>query len=143
MTKSNKMLALIIGTVFVGGCATTEPAKEPAPEPVAEAKPAPEPTPAPEPAAPADDAYNVVRGDHLWGISSKSAIYGNPYQWPLIYKANRDKIQDADVIHPGQVFTISRGASQADIDASVQHAKTRGAWSLGVVEESDKAYLAR
>lgn len=141
MKKANKLLALILGTIFVAGCATTEPAKEPAPEPVAEAKPAPEPAPAP--AAPADDTYNVVRGDHLWGISSKSTIYGNPYQWPLIYKANRDKIKDADLIHPGQVFTISRGASQADIDAAVQHAKTRGAWSLGVVEESDKAYLAR
>lgn len=91
----------------------------------------------------AADSYEVVRGDSLWRISGKSEIYGNPYQWPLIYKANRDKIKDADLIYPGQVFAIDRAASNADIDAAVKHAKTRGAWSLGVVEESDKAYLAK
>lgn len=89
------------------------------------------------------DSYTVVRGDSLWGISGKSEIYGNPYQWPLIYKANRDKIKDADLIYPGQEFSIERNASAADIDAAINHARTRGAWSLGVVEDSDMAYLAR
>jgi len=90
-----------------------------------------------------EDAYEVVRGDNLWNISGKDSIYANPYQWPLIYKANRDKIKDADLIYPGQVFDIDRAASGADVDAAVQHAKTRGAWSVGTVEESDKAYLAQ
>jgi len=89
------------------------------------------------------DSYTVVRGDSLWGISGKSEIYGNPYQWPLIYKANRDKIKDADLIYPGQEFNIERNASSADIDAAINHARNRGAWSLGVVEDSDMAYLAR
>jgi nucleoid-associated protein YgaU len=92
-------------------------------------------------AGPAD--YTVVRGDSLWRISGKSEIYGNPYQWPLIYKANRSQIKDADLIYPGQTLTIDRNASEADIEAAVRHAKTRGAWSLGVVEDSDRAYLAR
>ncbi|HEY0635161.1 MAG TPA: LysM peptidoglycan-binding domain-containing protein [Gammaproteobacteria bacterium] len=87
--------------------------------------------------------YTVVRGDSLWHISGKSEVYGNPYQWPLIYKANRSKIKDADLIYPGQQLTIDRNASDADIKAAVNHAKTRGAWSLGVVEESDRAYLSR
>jgi len=85
--------------------------------------------------------YTVVPGDNLWNISGKSEIYGNPYQWPLIYKANRDKIKDADLIYPGQEFDINQSASAAEIDAAVTHAKTRGAWSLGVAEESDMAYL--
>ena len=85
----------------------------------------------------------MVHGDNLWNISGKQDIYGNPYEWPLIYKANRDKIKDADLIYPGQEFTIEHNASQADVDAAVQHAKTRGAWSLGKVEASDKAYLAK
>jgi len=88
------------------------------------------------------DQYEVVDGDNLWNISAKDEIYANPYQWPMIYKANRDKIKDADLIYAGQVFDIERGASAADIDAAVQHAKTRGAWSVGVVEETDEAYLA-
>lgn len=86
--------------------------------------------------------YTVVRGDSLWRISGKSEIYGNPYEWPLIYKANRSKIKDADLIYPGQRLTIERNASEADIKAAVRHAKTRGAWSLGVVEDSDRAYLS-
>jgi hypothetical protein len=90
---------------------------------------------------PSSDTYLVVRGDSLWTISGKPDIYNNPYQWPLIYKANRDKINDADLIYPGQELEITRGNSQDEIDAAVNHAKTRGAWSLGEVEESDKAYL--
>ncbi|MEJ2344329.1 MAG: LysM peptidoglycan-binding domain-containing protein [Gammaproteobacteria bacterium] len=90
----------------------------------------------------ATTSYTVMRGDSLWRIAGKSEIYNNPYEWPLIYKANSDKIHDADLIYPGQNFTIDTNPSAADVDAAVRHAKTRGAWSLGVVEESDKAYLA-
>lgn len=85
--------------------------------------------------------YTVVRGDSLWAISGKRDIYNNPYQWPLIYKANSDKIDDADLIYPGQEFSIDRNPSAAEVDAAVNHAKTRGAWSLGNVEESDREYL--
>ena len=88
-------------------------------------------------------SYSVMAGDTLWGISARSEIYGNPYQWPLIYKANRSQIQDADLIFPGQNLMIERNVSAADVDAAVNHARTRGAWSLGVVEASDEAYLAR
>ncbi|KPK10694.1 MAG: hypothetical protein AMJ68_08435 [Acidithiobacillales bacterium SG8_45] len=79
----------------------------------------------------------------MWGIASKSQIYGNPYQWPLLYKANADSISDADLIEPGQVLNVARGSSADEVDAAVRHAKTRGAWSIGVTEESDKAYLAQ
>jgi nucleoid-associated protein YgaU len=87
--------------------------------------------------------YSVVKGDNLWNISAKPDIYNNPYQWPLIYKANTGKIKDADLIYPGQVFDINTNPTSAEADAAVRHAKTRGAWSLGAVEASDKAYLAQ
>ncbi len=137
MTK-NKWLILALALALTAGCATTEEQQPADDQPADQAQPA-----APEPAANNDDSYTVARGDHLWGISSQSRIYGNPYQWPLIYKANADQIEDADLINPGQVLTISRSASAADIDAAVRHAKTRGAWSLGRTEASDKAYLAQ
>ena len=88
-------------------------------------------------------SYSVVRGDNLWSISGKDEVYADPYQWPLIYKTNRDKIKDADLIYPGQVFDIDQNASAAEIDAAVNHAKTRGAWSLGDTEQSDLNYLAQ
>ncbi len=99
-----------------------------------------EATPAPMTSA---GQYSVVKGDNLWNISAKPNIYNNPFQWPLIYKANSGKIKDADLIYPGQVFAINTNPSTADVDAAVRHAKTRGAWSLGKVEDSDKAYLAQ
>ncbi len=87
--------------------------------------------------------YQVMSGDSLWGIAGKGDVYGDPYQWPLIFKANSDQIEDADLIYPGQQFEIDRNPSAADVNAAIQHARTRGAWSIGVVEESDKAFLAR
>ena len=52
--------------------------------------------------------YTVVRGDHLWGIAKKSEHYGNGFAWPMIYKANRDKIKNPDLIYPQQVFSIPK-----------------------------------
>jgi len=91
----------------------------------------------------AASSYEVVSGDNLWAISGKDSIYGNPYQWPLIYKANSDQIKDADLIYPGQSLAIDTNPSDSDTAAAIQHAKTRGSWSIGVVEDSDKAYLGQ
>ena len=85
--------------------------------------------------------YQVVGGDSLWSISGQQQVYNNPYQWPLIYKANRDKIKDADLIYPGQTFSVDRNPASADVEAAIAHARNRGAWSIGVVEQSDRRYL--
>jgi nucleoid-associated protein YgaU len=87
--------------------------------------------------------YTVVRGDSLWKISGRENIYGNPYQWPLIYKKNSAQIKDADLIYPQQVLSIDKSPSAGDVSAAVRHARNRGAWSVGPVEASDRAYLGR
>ncbi len=56
--------------------------------------------------APKEINYTVVKGDHLWGIAKKPEHYGNPFAWPVIYKANRDQIKNPDLIYPKQVFKI-------------------------------------
>ena len=84
--------------------------------------------------------YLVVSGDNLWNIAGQDSVYGNPYQWPLIYKANSDQIEDADLIYPGQYFNIPK-AMGAESDAAIEHAKTRGAWTVGETEASDIQYL--
>ncbi|GAG08213.1 unnamed protein product, partial [marine sediment metagenome] len=35
-------------------------------------------------------------------------IYGNPLEWPKIYKANRGIIRNPDLIYSGQVLRIPR-----------------------------------
>ena len=139
--KTIKTIGLTLLVVsFAVGCASA-PEEKPAepeqkqPEPV-EAKPV-------EPVADTTSSYQVVRGDNLWDISGKSSVYGNPYQWPLIYKANSGQVKDADLIFPGQNLTNENNPSSSDVSAAVQHAKTRGSWSIGVTEASDKAYLGQ
>ena len=150
-------IAVLLAALFIAvasGCATApeaqpEPsapaaAPEAMPEPMAETEQMAEPEPMAEPMVQESGdgtlSYTVVRGDTLWDIASYRVIYGNPYQWPLIFKANSDQIDDADLIEPEQVLMIPN-ASASEIEAAIQHAKTRGAWSLGVIEESDLAFL--
>ncbi|HET7903192.1 MAG TPA: LysM peptidoglycan-binding domain-containing protein, partial [Candidatus Eisenbacteria bacterium] len=61
-------------------------------------------------AAPADaTAVVTVRaGDSLWRISGRAELFGDPRQWPRLYEANRDRIRDADLIHPGQELRVPR-----------------------------------
>ena len=62
--------------------------------------------PAPATAAPAASkrTYTVVSGDSLSKIAKRE--YGDAQKWTVIYEANRDKISNPDLIHPGQVLTI-------------------------------------
>ncbi|MCB1480633.1 MAG: LysM peptidoglycan-binding domain-containing protein [Rhodobiaceae bacterium] len=46
----------------------------------------------------------IERGDALWRIARK--IYGRGVQYTLIFEANRNQINDPNLIFPGQVFTI-------------------------------------
>ena len=86
--------------------------------------------------------YLVVSGDNLWNIAAQDGIYGNPFQWPLIYKANSGQIKDADLIFAGQYFYIPK-AKGSDRANAIAHAKNRGAWSIGETEASDLDYLSQ
>ena len=48
--------------------------------------------------------YVVVKGDCLWNIAKR--LYGDPWKWKQIYEANKHKINNPDLIYPGQVFEI-------------------------------------
>lgn len=48
--------------------------------------------------------YTVASGDSLSKIAQRE--YGDASKWRTIYEANRDKIKNPDLIHPGQVLTI-------------------------------------
>lgn len=48
--------------------------------------------------------YTVQKNDSLWKIAKKA--YGDPYKWPVIYRANEDKIGNPNLIYPGQELHI-------------------------------------
>ena len=57
------------------------------------------------PIAPPEQRTHVVeRGESLSKIAKR--YYGDAKQWRIIFDANRDKIANPDLIHPGQEFVI-------------------------------------
>jgi nucleoid-associated protein YgaU len=72
------------------------------------------PPPQPAPAKKALPEYYTVRlipnrRDCFWRIAAYPFVYGNPLKWPILYQANKDKLQDPNnpnLIQPGMVFTI-------------------------------------
>jgi nucleoid-associated protein YgaU len=107
-----------------------------APAPAAE----PAPVPAPQPVL---THYTVARGDTLRAIAAKPEVYGNPDMWPLLLKANQDKIQQADRIPVGLELRIDRNATPEAVAAAIAHSKKRGAPILGPVQAFDQKYLGR
>ncbi|HEU5208394.1 MAG TPA: LysM peptidoglycan-binding domain-containing protein [Longimicrobiales bacterium] len=59
-------------------------------------------------AAPAGAArsYTVKSGDTLSAIAKRE--YGDAGQWKRIFEANRDTIDNPDLIHPGQELKLPR-----------------------------------
>lgn len=68
--------------------------------------------------------HKVVKGECLWWIAEYKQIYNDPFMWPLIYKANKNKIQDPDLIYPEQVFDIPRDFTLNELK---QNRKSAGA----------------
>ncbi|MEI6846383.1 MAG: DUF4398 domain-containing protein [Candidatus Firestonebacteria bacterium] len=50
--------------------------------------------------------YTVKSGDNLWNIAKDGRILNDPFLWPIIYKTNKEKIKDPDLIFPAQEFEL-------------------------------------
>jgi nucleoid-associated protein YgaU len=55
-------------------------------------------------ATPSGRSYTVQKGDSLSKIAKRE--YGDAQAWRRIYEANRDAIENPDLIYPGQVIRI-------------------------------------
>lgn len=52
----------------------------------------------------AERSYTVEKGDNLSAISRK--VYGSAGHWRSIFEANRDQLDNPDLIQPGQTLRI-------------------------------------
>jgi nucleoid-associated protein YgaU len=57
-------------------------------------------------AEPSFAEYRVVKGDSLSKIAMR--VYGDPQAWRRIYDANKDIIDDPNLIQPGQVLKVPK-----------------------------------
>ena len=80
-------------------------ARAPAATSVASASPADVLTATP---AEAGGSRVVARGDSLWALSRLA--YGDGGRYQAIFNANRDKIQNPNLIYPGQTFVVPQKA---------------------------------
>ena len=53
-----------------------------------------------------DNAILVQPGNSLWRISRR--FYGEGILYTLIFKANQNKIDNPDLIYPGQIFEVPK-----------------------------------
>ena len=68
------------------------------------------------------NTYLVEKGDTLYSIAEKAEIYGNKYQWPVIFDANKDIIDDFKTVNEGQRLIIPRNITAVDIEKAKQKA---------------------
>ena len=81
----------------------------------------------------APDQHVVVKGDTLWGISE--TFLKDPWQWPKVWKLNRDEIKNPHLIYPGDVVRLSR-----DGDGKVRLTLDAGPRLKATVKLSPHAY---
>jgi nucleoid-associated protein YgaU len=59
---------------------------------------------APDPVLNPGRTYTVEKGDSLSRIAKRE--YGDAQHWTRIFEANRDTIQNPDLIYPGQILRL-------------------------------------
>lgn len=71
--------------------------------------------------------YRVRPGDNLWKIAARPDVYGNPYLWPLILRAN-PRLKNAQAVRPGMRLRIEQYPSADQIGAALAYAHAPEAW---------------
>lgn len=125
--KNFVLLAIAASLVFAWGCAKKAKV-EPEPAKVEAPAPAPEPVTRSMPLSPMQvyeqeynslpTAHTVKKGECLWWIAEYKQIYSDPFMWPLIYKANRTKIKNPNLIYPNQTFAVPRTFDLTEVKAA-------------------------
>jgi len=113
---------LVVSLVFGFGCAARQTVQKEPGQDIESTGEVEEPVEQPV-EKPAGMKYVVVKGDTLWDISAKGKIYSDNFLWPLLFKANRDQIEDPDIIEVGQELSVRKDWSSSEKIDAKQKAK--------------------
>jgi hypothetical protein len=109
------LVVLSLSTALFVGCASVQKIKTGEPDSQAKADSAKAPQ--------AEMKYVVKKGDSLWKISAKSSVYGDPFEWPLLFRANRDQITDPDIIDTNEELGVKKDFDENEVKTAVADAK--------------------
>jgi hypothetical protein len=93
--------------------ATLVPASAKTPEPAGDTKKVPQ----------IQAVYKVRGGDTLWTVSAKKNVYASPFKWPLLFKQNREKLPDPDLLAVGMKLSYKKDWSPEDIKKAIRAAE--------------------
>ena len=75
--------------------------------------------------------WTVKNGESLYRISSYEEIYADGTKWPRIYRANKDQIEDPNLIYVDQILAIPRGLPMMHTVVAGEYlAKIAGYWEI-------------
>lgn len=75
--------------------------------------------------------WTVKRGESLYKISAYEEIYADGTRWPRIYRANKDQIEDPNLIYIDQILAIPRGLPMMHTVVAGEYlAKIAGYWEI-------------
>lgn len=70
------------------------------------------------------ESVTTKAGDTLWKIAERKDVYGSGWLYPLIYKANKEKIKDPGKLEAGLVLTIPRDVPDPEVEIAKEEAMT-------------------
>lgn len=79
------------------------------------------------------ESHTVQRGETLMKIAFEA--YGDLYKWRTIYEANRDKIQDPNLITTGTVLTIPKSSDVASNSRNGEKYQIKRGDTLGTISK--------
>jgi hypothetical protein len=114
--KLMNILAVAALAAALAGCASQKPKED--------AKPAA----SKKVELPSMGSYVVKPGDSLWKIAGSDGTLTDSFRWPLLFRENRDQIEDPDFIYPKQDLRYKKEYTEQEIADAVKKAKDTPAY---------------